>query len=117
MPDSFDAPEAAPLLCAGVTTYNSLRHSGAMPGDFVAVLGIGGLGHLRVQFANKFGYRVAAISRGKDREALARKLGAHIFIDSAPTNAAAELQKLGGPQGILATPPTGKPHTDVIPRP
>src|SRR5947209_6558817 len=87
MPDSLDAAEAAPLLCAGITTYNSLRRNGAMPGDLVAVLGIGGLGHLGVQFANKFGYRVAAISRGKDSEALARKLGAHIFIDSAATNA------------------------------
>jgi len=115
MPDSLDAAEAAPLLCAGITTYNSLRRNGAMPGDLVAVLGIGGLGHLGVQFANKFGYRVAAISRGKDSEALARKLGAHIFIDSAATNAAAELQKLGGAQVILATAPSGKAMTDILP--
>jgi D-arabinose 1-dehydrogenase-like Zn-dependent alcohol dehydrogenase len=115
MPDSLDAAEAAPLLCAGITTYNSLRRNGAMPGDLVAVLGIGGLGHLGVQFANKFGYRVAAISRGKDSEALARKLGAHIFIDSAATDAAAELQKLGGAQVILATAPSGKAMTDLLP--
>jgi D-arabinose 1-dehydrogenase-like Zn-dependent alcohol dehydrogenase len=115
MPDSLDAAEAAPLLCAGITTCNALRRNGAMPGDLVAVLGIGGLGHLGVQFANKFGYRVAAISRGKDSEALARKLGAHIYIDSAATNAAAELQKLGGAQVILATAPSGKAMTDLLP--
>jgi len=115
MPDSLDAAEAAPLLCAGITTYNSLRRNGSLPGDLVAVLGIGGLGHLGVQFANKFGYRVAAISRGKDSEALARKLGAHIYIDSAATNAAAELQKLGGAQVILATAPSGKAMSDLLP--
>jgi D-arabinose 1-dehydrogenase-like Zn-dependent alcohol dehydrogenase len=114
MPDSLDATEAAPLLCAGITTYNSLRRNEALPGDLVAVLGIGGLGHLGVQFANKFGYRVAAISRGKDSEALARKLGAHIYIDSAATNAAAELQKLGGAQVILATAPSGRAMTDIL---
>ncbi len=115
MPDSLDAAEAAPLLCAGITTYNSLRRNGSLPGDLVAILGIGGLGHLGVQFANKFGYRVAAISRGKDSEALARKLGAHIYIDSAATNAAAELQKLGGAQVILATAPSGKAMSDLLP--
>ena len=115
MPDSLDAAEAAPLLCAGVTTYNSLRHNGAMPGDLVAVLGIGGLGHLGVQFAGKFGYRVAAISRGKDSEALAKKLGASIYIDSSATNAAEELQKLGGAQVILATAPSGKATSELIP--
>ena len=86
MPDSLDPAEAAPLLCAGITTFNALRHSGARPGDLVAVQGIGGLGHLGVQFASKFGYRVAAISRGKDSEPLAKKLGAHIYIDSSATN-------------------------------
>ncbi len=115
MPDSFDAAEAAPLLCAGVTTYNSLRHSGAMPGDLVAIVGIGGLGHLGVQFATKFGYRVAAISRGKDSKPLARKLGASIYIDSVGVNAAAELQKLGGAQVILATAPSGKAMADLLP--
>ena len=115
MPDSLDVAEAAPLLCAGVTTYNSLRHNGAMPGDLVAVLGIGGLGHLGVQFANKFGYRVAAISRGREREPLAKKLGASIYIDSSATNAAEDLQKLGGAQVILATAPSGKATSELIP--
>ena len=114
MPDSLDPAEAAPLLCAGITTFNSLRHSGAGPGELVAIQGIGGLGHLGVQFANKFGYRVAAISRGKDSEPLAKKLGAHIYIDSAATNAAAELQKLGGAQVILATAPSGKAMSSLI---
>lgn len=108
MPDSLDAAEAAPLLCAGITTFNALRHSGAGPGDLVAIQGIGGLGHLGVQFAGKFGYRVAAISRGTDSEALAKKLGAHIYIDAAATNAAGELQKLGGARVILATAPNSK---------
>ena len=79
--------EAAPLLCAGITTYNALRHSGAFPGDLVAVQGIGGLGHLGIQFANKFGYKVAAIGRGSGHAALAKKLGASVYIDSASTNA------------------------------
>lgn len=114
MPDSLDPAEAAPLLCAGITTFNALRHSGAKPGDLVAIQGIGGLGHLGVQFANKFGYRVAALSRGQDSEPLARKLGAHIYIDSAAANAAAELQKLGGAQLILATAPSGKAMSSLI---
>ena len=115
IPDSLDAAEAAPLLCAGITTFNALRHSGAMPGDLVAVQGIGGLGHLGVQFASKFGYRVVAISRGKESEPLATKLGAQIYIDSAAANAAAELQKLGGANVILATAPSGKAMTDLLP--
>jgi len=114
MPDSLDPAEAAPLLCAGITTFNSLRHSGGQPSDLVAVLGIGGLGHLGIQFANKFGYRVAAVSRGKDSEALAKKLGAHIYIDSSATDAAVELQKLGGAKVILATAPSGKAMTSLI---
>jgi D-arabinose 1-dehydrogenase-like Zn-dependent alcohol dehydrogenase len=114
MPESLDAAEAAPLLCAGITTFNSLRHSGARPGDLVAVLGIGGLGHLGIQFAAKFGYRVAAISRGKQNEPLARKLGAHIYIDSAAVNAAEALQKLGGAHVILATAPAAKPMTALV---
>ncbi len=114
MPESLDPAEAAPLLCAGITTFNSLRHAGAMPGDLVAIQGIGGLGHLGIQFANKFGYRVAAISRGKENEPLAEKLGAHIYIDSAAANAAAELQKLGGAQVILATAPSAKPMTALV---
>src|SRR6185312_14713699 len=100
--------EAAPLMCAGITTFNALRHSGAMPGDLVAVQGIGGLGHLGVQFAKKFGHRVAAISRGTANAELAKKLGADVYIDSAATDPAAELQKLGGAQVILATAPSGK---------
>lgn len=96
MPESLDPAEAAPLMCAGITTFNALRHSGALPGDLVAVQGIGGLGHLGVQFAKKFGYRVAAIGRGSENAALAQKLGADIYIDSAATDAAAELHKLGG---------------------
>src|SRR5207247_820625 len=105
IPDILSAVEAAPLLCAGITTYNSLRHSGALPGDLVAVQGIGGLGHLGIQFANKFGYKVAAIGRGSENAALAKKLGASLYIDSKATNAAQELQKLGGAQVILATAP------------
>ena len=114
MPDSLDPAEAGPLLCAGITTFNSLRHGGAQPGDLVAVQGIGGLGHLGVQFANKFGYRVAAISRGKQNEPLARKLGAHIYIDAAAGSPAQALQKLGGAKVILATAPAAKPMTDLI---
>src|SRR6202044_2588218 len=85
IPDSLSDVEAAPLLCAGITTYNALRHSGAMPGDLVAVQGIGGLGHLGIQFANKFGYKVAAIGRGPENETLAKKLGATVYIDSKAT--------------------------------
>jgi D-arabinose 1-dehydrogenase-like Zn-dependent alcohol dehydrogenase len=114
IPEALNAVEAAPLLCAGITTFNSLRHSGAMPGDLVAVLGIGGLGHLGVQFANKFGYRVAAIGRGPENAALAKKLGASVYIDSKATNAAEELQKLGGARVILATAPSSKAMSEVI---
>jgi D-arabinose 1-dehydrogenase-like Zn-dependent alcohol dehydrogenase len=114
MPDSLDPAEAGPLLCAGITTYNSLRHSGARPGDLVAIQGIGGLGHLGIQFASKFGYRVAALSRGKENEALARKLGAHIYIDTSAGNPAEALQKLGGARVILATAPAAKPMSAVI---
>jgi D-arabinose 1-dehydrogenase-like Zn-dependent alcohol dehydrogenase len=114
MPDRLGDVEAAPLLCAGITTYNALRHSGAMPGDLVAVLGIGGLGHLGIQFANKFGYKVAAIGRGSENTALAKKLGAHVYIDSQATKPAEELQKLGGAQVILATAPSSKAMSEVI---
>src|SRR5207253_10584150 len=101
MPESLDAAEAAPLMCAGITTFNALRHSGAMPSDLVAVQGIGGLGHLGIQFANKFGYRGAAIARWPAKAALAKKLGAHFYIDSAAADPATELQKLGGSRVIL----------------
>jgi D-arabinose 1-dehydrogenase-like Zn-dependent alcohol dehydrogenase len=114
MPESLDAAEAGPLMCAGVTTFNALRHSGALPSDLVAVQGIGGLGHLGVQFAQKFGYRVAAIGRGPGNAALAKKLGAHIYIDSAATNAADELKKLGGARVILATAPNSKAMSALI---
>ena len=114
MPESLDAAEAAPLLCAGVTTFNSLRHSGAMPSDLVAIQGIGGLGHLGVQFGRKFGYRVAAVGRGPENAALAKKLGASVYIDSGATNAAAELQKLGGARVILATAPSSKSMSSLI---
>jgi D-arabinose 1-dehydrogenase-like Zn-dependent alcohol dehydrogenase len=113
MPESLNDAEA-PLLCAGVTTYNALRHSGALPGDLVAVLGIGGLGHLGIQFANKFGYKVAAIGRGSENGSLAKKLGASVYIDSKSTNAAEALQKLGGAQVILATAPSSKAMSELI---
>jgi D-arabinose 1-dehydrogenase-like Zn-dependent alcohol dehydrogenase len=114
MPDSLNAVEAAPLLCAGITTYNALRHSGAMPGDLVAVQGIGGLGHLGVQFASKFGYKVAAVGRGAENAALAKKLGANIYIDSQSTKPADALQKLGGARVILATAPSSKAMSELI---
>jgi D-arabinose 1-dehydrogenase-like Zn-dependent alcohol dehydrogenase len=114
IPESLSDVEAAPLLCAGITTFNALRHSGAFPGDLVAVLGIGGLGHLGIQFANKFGYKVAAIGRGSENAALAKKLGATLYIDSKSTNAAEALQKLGGAQVILATAPSSKAMSELI---
>jgi D-arabinose 1-dehydrogenase-like Zn-dependent alcohol dehydrogenase len=113
-PEGLSDAEAAPLLCAGITTYNALRHSGAVPGDLVAVLGIGGLGHLGIQFANKFGYKVAAIGRGSESAALAKKLGASVYIDNKVTNVAEELQKLGGAQVVLATAPSSKAMSEVI---
>jgi D-arabinose 1-dehydrogenase-like Zn-dependent alcohol dehydrogenase len=114
IPETLSAVEAAPLLCAGITTYNSLRYSGALPGDLVAVQGIGGLGHLGIQFASKFGYKVAAIGRGSENAALAKKLGASVYIDSKAANAAEELQKLGGARVILATAPSSKAMSELI---
>jgi len=114
IPESLGAAEAAPLLCAGITTFNALRHSGALPGDLVAVVGIGGLGHLGIQFANKFGYKVAAIGRGSGNAALAKKLGAAVYIDSKSTKPAEALQKLGGAQAILATAPNSKAMSELI---
>jgi len=114
MPESLSAEEAAPLVCAGITTFNALRHSGASPGDLVAVQGIGGLGHLGIQFASKFGYKVVAIGRGPENAALAKKLGASVYIDSKATKAAEELQKLGGARVILATAPSSKSMTELI---
>jgi D-arabinose 1-dehydrogenase-like Zn-dependent alcohol dehydrogenase len=103
VPDELSAVEGAPLMCAGVTTFNCLRNSGARGGDVVAVLGLGGLGHLGVQFAAKMGFRTVGIARGKDKEPLARQLGAHHYIDSQSQDPAAELLKLGGAKVILAT--------------
>src|SRR5215468_4092176 len=114
MPESLDPADAAPLLCAGITTFNALRHSGAVPSDLVAVQGIGGLGHLGIQFANKFGYQVAAIGRGPESEALAKRLGASTYIDSKAVNAAEALQKLGGAQIILATAPNSKAMSELF---
>jgi D-arabinose 1-dehydrogenase-like Zn-dependent alcohol dehydrogenase len=114
IPETLTDAEAAPLLCAGITTYNALRHSGAFPGDLVAVQGIGGLGHLGIQFAQRFGYQVAAIGRGPENAALAKKLGASVYIDSKSTNAAEALQKLGGARVILATAPSSKAMSELI---
>jgi len=114
LPETLTAAEAGPLLCAGVTTFNALRHSGALPGSLVAVQGIGGLGHLAIQFGNKFGYKVAAIGRGSENGALAKKLGATVYIDSKTTNAAQELRTLGGAQAILATAPSSKAMSELI---
>src|SRR5579862_7555595 len=101
IPESIAPADAAPLMCAGITTFNALRHSGALPSDLVAVQGVGGLGHLGIQFARKFGNKVAAIGRGPENAALAKKLGADVYIDSAATDPAVELQKLGGVSVIL----------------
>jgi D-arabinose 1-dehydrogenase-like Zn-dependent alcohol dehydrogenase len=114
IPDGLDDVAAAPLLDAGVTTFNALRHSGASPGDLVAVQGLGGLGHLGIQFAHKFGYEVAAIGRGSDKEEFARRLGASLYIDGAATNPVEELRKRGGARVILATAPSAKSMTELI---
>lgn len=103
VPEGLAAPEAAPLMCAGLTTFNALRNSGARPGELVAVLGIGGLGHLGVQYAAKMGFRTVAIARGGDKEPLARRLGAAHYIDSQAADPAVELTKLGGAKVVLAT--------------
>src|SRR5271170_4227027 len=103
MPDGLSPVDAGPLMCAGVTTFNALRNSGARPGDTVAIVGIGGLGHLAVQFAAKSGYRTVAIARGSDKAQLASQLGAHLYIDNQAQDPAGELQKLGGAKIILAT--------------
>jgi D-arabinose 1-dehydrogenase-like Zn-dependent alcohol dehydrogenase len=108
IPEQLAATDAGPLMCAGVTTYNSLRNSGARPGATVAVLGIGGLGHLGVQYAAKMGFRTIAISRGADKEDLARQLGAHEYIDTQKLPAAEGLKKLGGADLVLATAPSAE---------
>src|SRR6185437_14557383 len=103
VPDEMSAVDGAPLLCAGITTYNALRNSGARAGDTVAVLGLGGLGHLGVQYAAKMGFRTVAIARGQDKEPLAKKMGAWRYIDSQASDPATELKKLGGAKVVLAT--------------
>jgi D-arabinose 1-dehydrogenase-like Zn-dependent alcohol dehydrogenase len=113
MPGELPARDAAPLMCAGLTTFNALRNSGARPGDVVAVLGLGGLGHLAVQFATKMGFLTVGIARGKDKEALSRQLGASVYIDSVAQDPAAELQKLGGAKIILATATSGEAMSAV----
>ena len=108
IPEKLDAKDAAPLLCAGITTYNALRNSGARPGDTVAVQGIGGLGHLAIQFAAQMGFRTVAVSRGADKRELAQQLGAHEYVDTADGTAAAGLQELGGADLVLATAPNSE---------
>jgi D-arabinose 1-dehydrogenase-like Zn-dependent alcohol dehydrogenase len=113
MPTELQPAEAAPLMCAGLTTFNALRNSGARPGDVVAVLGLGGLGHLGVQYAAKMGFYAVGIARGKDKEPLARKLGASVYIDSQAQDPAAELLKLGGAKVVLATATSGEAMSAV----
>ena len=108
MPEGISDEEAAPLLCAGITVFNAMRNSGTRPGELVAIQGLGGLGHLGVQYARQMGFRTVAIGRSADKEALARKLGAHVYVDSAVADPAKELQKLGGARLILATAPDAK---------
>jgi D-arabinose 1-dehydrogenase-like Zn-dependent alcohol dehydrogenase len=113
MPTELSAVDAAPLMCAGLTTFNALRNSGARPGDVVAILGLGGLGHLGVQYASKMGFHTVGIARGKDKEPLARKLGASVYIDSQAQNPAEELNKLGGAKVVLATVTNGEAMSAV----
>jgi D-arabinose 1-dehydrogenase-like Zn-dependent alcohol dehydrogenase len=114
VPHELSDIDAAPLLCAGITTFNALRHSGAGPGEVVAILGLGGLGHLGVQYAAKMGYKTVAIARGPDKEALARKLGAAHYIDSQAQDPAAELARLGGAKAILATVTSSEAMRSVV---
>jgi D-arabinose 1-dehydrogenase-like Zn-dependent alcohol dehydrogenase len=114
IPEELPAADAGPLLCAGITTYNSLRKSGARPGDLVAILGVGGLGHLGIQYAAKMGFKTVAIARGKDKEQLARSLGAHHYIDTTAQNPAEELTKLGGARVVLATVTNAKAMSAVV---
>ncbi|MFT3771863.1 MAG: alcohol dehydrogenase [Minicystis sp.] len=114
IPEGLDAAAAGPLLCAGVTTYNAIRNSGARAGDTVAVQGIGGLGHLALQYAARMGFRTVALSRGADKEALARQLGAHEYVDTDKTTAADGLQKLGGADLVLATAPHSKAIASTV---
>ena len=114
VPDDLSAVDGAPLMCAGITTFNALRNSGARPGDLVGVLGLGGLGHLGVQYATRMGFNTVAIARGKDKEALAKKLGASHYIDSQSSDPAAELNRLGGAKVIIATVTNGDAMAAVL---
>src|SRR5215211_1738829 len=114
IPDEVPAEEAGPFMCAGVTVYNALRNSGARAGDVVAVHGIGGLGHLGVQYAGRMGFQTVAINRGKDKASLARELGAHHYIDATGDDVVAELQKLGGANVILATAPNAQAISGLV---
>lgn len=114
VPGALAAAEAAPLLCAGVTTYNALRHSGALPGDLVAVQGVGGLGHLGIQFASRFGYKVAAVGRGPENAELAKQLGANAYVDSNSEDPAEALRKMGGAKVIVATAPNSKAMSELV---
>jgi D-arabinose 1-dehydrogenase-like Zn-dependent alcohol dehydrogenase len=114
IPDDLPAAEAAPLMCAGITVFNSMRNAGNRPGDLVAIQGIGGLGHLGIQYARQMGFRTVAIGRGQDKEPLARKLGATLYIDSGTANPAEALQKLGGARLILATAPDSKSISSLV---
>ncbi|PYX31170.1 MAG: alcohol dehydrogenase [Acidobacteria bacterium] len=114
IPDDLPAAEAAPLMCAGITVFNSLRNAGARSGDLVAVLGIGGLGHLGIQYARQMGFRTVAIGRGQDKDPLARKLGASVYIDGGTENPVEALQKLGGAHVILATAPDSKSISSLV---
>jgi len=114
MPDDLPADEAAPLLCAGITVFNSLRNSGARPGDLVAVQGVGGLGHLGIQYAHRMGFETVALNRGTDKQALATKLGAKHYIDSSASSLAEALQKLGGARVALATAPDAKSISALV---
>src|SRR6516165_2324531 len=115
VPDELTSVEAAPLLCTGVTTYNALRNAGLRGGDLVAVQGIGGLGHLGVQFARHMGFRTVAIGRGREKEKLAKDLGAHVYIDAAAENAMEALQRMGGARAILATGTSGEAMAQLVP--
>jgi D-arabinose 1-dehydrogenase-like Zn-dependent alcohol dehydrogenase len=114
LPEDLPADQAAPLLCAGITVYNSMRHAGFVAGDLVAILGIGGLGHLGIQYARQMGFRTAAIGRGADKATLAKKLGAHEYIDSTAGDPANALQKLGGANLIVATAPDSKAMAALV---
>jgi len=114
IPDGLKPAEAAPLMCAGITTFNALRHTEAHPGDLVAILGMGGLGHLAIQYAAKMGFKTVAIARGKDKEPLAKKLGAHAYIDSTAQNVSEELKKLGGVKVVLSTVTNSQAMSETI---